>query len=162
MSYPAEMQRSIDKTNASRKQRIKESFPRLTPDEKSALLKAYHPDYRSTGMRTISVGVNKGDSAVHEFVDILEAHSRIDPRSIDLTGIDHEVDVLVLGAGGGGSTAALMAHDQGASVLLATKLRHGDSNTIMAEGGIGAATEPDDSPMVHYIDTMGGGGYHNV
>ena len=117
MSYPAEMQRSIDKTNASRKQRIKESFPRLTPDEKSALLKAYHPDYRSTGMRTISVGVNKGDSAVQEFVDILEAHSRIDPRSIDLTGIDHEVDVLVLGAGGGGSTAALMAHDQGASVL---------------------------------------------
>lgn len=162
MSYPAEMQKSLDRAAATRSQRLKETFPRLAPEEKTILLERHHPDYRATGMREISLGVNKGDRAVHEFVDILEAHSRVATNKIDLSAPDREVDVLVLGAGGGGSTAALMAHDQGARVLLATKLRHGDSNTIMAEGGIAAATEPEDSPMAHFIDTMGGGRYQNV
>ena len=162
MSYPAEMQRSVDRVAATRSQRLKETFPRLSPDEKTALLERHHPDYRPTGMREITLGVNTGDRAVHEFVDILEAHSRIAPDDIDLSVSDRDVDVLIVGGGGGGSTAALMAHDGGAKVLLTTKLRHGDSNTIMAEGGIAAATEPEDSPMLHFLDTMGGGRYQNV
>ena len=32
----------------------------------------------------------------------------------------------------------------------------------MAEGGIAAATEPNDSPILHFIDTMGGGQYQNI
>ena len=51
---------------------------------------------------------------------------------------------------------SLTAHDKGANVLVVTKLRLGNSNTIMAEGGMNAATSPDDSPVKHYIDTMGG------
>ena len=162
MTYPPEMQRSIDRVNATRAERIKQTIPRLSAEDKAALLKAFHPDYRPAGMREIPIGLNKGDRAVHEFVDILEAHSRIDPARIDLSQPDKDVDVLVIGGGGAGTTAALMAHDGGARVLLATKLRHGDSNTIMAEGGIAAATEPEDSPVHHYIDTMGGGRYENV
>ena len=53
--------------------------------------------------------------------------------------------------------AALTTHDNGADVLLATKLRLGDSNTIMAEGGISAATRAEDSPVIHYVDTLVGG-----
>ena len=47
-------------------------------------------------------------------------------------------------------------------MLLCTKLRFGDSNTMMAQGGIQAADKANDSPGTHYIDVMGGGGYTNI
>ena len=50
-----------------------------------------------------------------------------------------------------------MASEAGAKVLLATKLRVGDANTMMAEGGIQAADKPNDSPAQHYLDAFGGG-----
>jgi len=46
-------------------------------------------------------------------------------------------------------------------VIIATKLRHGDANTVMAEGGIQAATQEGDSPFYHYLDTIGGGHFTN-
>jgi succinate dehydrogenase / fumarate reductase flavoprotein subunit/L-aspartate oxidase len=42
-------------------------------------------------------------------------------------------------------------------VILATKLRLGDGNTVMAEGGIQAAVAPDDSPQRHFEDTLRAG-----
>ena len=41
--------------------------------------------------------------------------------------------------------------------MIATKLRIGDANTMMAEGGIQAADKPNDSPARHYLDAFGGG-----
>lgn len=41
--------------------------------------------------------------------------------------------------------------------MIVTKLRIGDANTMMAEGGIQAADKPNDSPAIHYIDAYGGG-----
>ncbi|GAI23385.1 unnamed protein product, partial [marine sediment metagenome] len=72
------------------------------------------------------------------------------------------VDVLIIGSGGAGLSAALLAQENGAKVLIATKLRLGDSNTIGAEGGTQAADRPNDSPVLHYLDTMGGGHFENV
>jgi succinate dehydrogenase / fumarate reductase flavoprotein subunit/L-aspartate oxidase len=47
-------------------------------------------------------------------------------------------------------------------VVIATKLRLGDANTMMAEGGIQAATKSEkDSPYYHYLDAMGGGHFKN-
>jgi len=46
-------------------------------------------------------------------------------------------------------------------VIIATKLRHGDANTMMAEGGIQGATQEGDSPFYHYLDTIGGGHFTN-
>jgi len=86
----------------------------------------------------------------------------LDPGAIDLTKVAHKTDVLVIGSGGAGVTAALTAQENGAEVLLTTKLRLGDSNTIMAEGGIAAATLPEDSPVIHYVDTMVGGRGKNI
>ena len=61
-----------------------------------------------------------------------------------------------------GTAAALLAHENGAKVMLVTKLRHGDANTMMAEGGIQAADKLwKDSPAYHYIDTLGGGHFTN-
>ena len=46
---------------------------------------------------------------------------------------------------------------------MATKLRLGDANTMMAEGGIqGASKSTKDSPYYHYLDCMGGGHFKNV
>jgi len=56
----------------------------------------------------------------------------------------------------------MLAQQQGARVILATKLRHGDANTMMAEGGIQAASKIEkDSTGMHYLDTMGGGHFKN-
>ena len=96
-----------------------------------------------------------------ELVELLKSPSRLKPAEINLEKIHYRTDVLVIGGGGGGATAALIATDHGAEVILATKLRLGDSNTIMAEGGIGAATMPEDSPVIHWIDTMMGGRFQN-
>src|SRR5450756_832824 len=120
MPYPESMRQSLRLLEASRTERMREVFPRMSPEEKTELLHAFHPDFRLEGMREIKVGPNKGDRTPHEFADQLEARSRIDPDRIDLDRIDHDVDVLVIGGGGGGSAAALLARENGASVLLAT------------------------------------------
>ncbi len=160
--YTAEMLELIKKVEQTRDKRLNETFPRLTAEEKDALLKSYHPDFMAEAMRPVKIGPNEGDRMPHEHVDLLESRSKIDPDQIDLEKIDYDVDVLVLGGGGAGTSAALLAAEGGAGVLLATKLRHGDANTMMAEGGIQAADKENDSPALHYLDVMGGGGFINI
>lgn len=162
MGYPGHFEETLRRVRETRSRRMNEAFPRLTPSEKTELLQKYHPDYREGSNRALRVGPNRGEPVPNELAGVLESFGRVDPDRYDPNRVDLETDVLVIGGGGGGSTAALFAHANGARVLLTTKLRLGDANTIMAEGGIGAATEPTDSPAIHYIDTMGGGGYKNV
>ncbi len=162
MAYPVEMMDSIRRVEATRGSRVGANFPRLAPDEKKELLETYHPDFRLSKKREIRIGENKGELAPEELVRLLESPSRVDLGQVDLNKADFTTDVLVIGSGGAGVTAALTAKEQGAEVLIATKLRLGDSNTIMAEGGIGAATDPSDSPVIHYIDTVAGGRFKNV
>ncbi|MFN7147855.1 MAG: FAD-binding protein [Microthrixaceae bacterium] len=77
---------------------------------------------------------------------------------VDIAGTsEREADVVVIGGGGAGCAAALTAADAGASVLLLTKLRIGDGNTVMAEGGIQAAVGADDTLQRHFEDTVRGG-----
>ena len=134
----------------------------MTPDDKASLLKNHHPDFRDGDKLNLRCGANKGERVPKVLAELIESPSRLNLASIDLTRPDYKTDVLVIGGGGGGVTAALTAHDHGAKVLLATKLRLGDSNTIMAEGGIAAATLAEDSPATHYIDTMVGGRFKNI
>jgi len=162
MPYPQSMQDSIRLVESTRKYRMEHPFPRLTAEEKAKLLEMYHPDYKPEGKRELKIGPNKGEPVPRELAEVLEAEPFVDPDKINLDRIDYATDVLIIGGGGAGASAALMAEAEGAKVMLTTKLRFGDSNTIMAEGGIAAATEPDDSPVLHYLDTMGGGGYQNV
>ncbi|UCB42518.1 MAG: FAD-binding protein [Dehalococcoidales bacterium] len=150
----------VEKTRPERVARKKrgEEFPTMSLEERDEILKRCHPDYRQEGRRALRVGVNKGYVIPDEFVDILEAWSRVEPDKVDLSAPDIETDVLIIGGGGAGTAAALLAEEQGARVVIATKLRHGDANTMMAEGGIQAATKMEkDSPYYHYLDVMGGG-----
>jgi succinate dehydrogenase / fumarate reductase flavoprotein subunit len=156
------MQESLEKVVASRSRRLEQSCAKLGLDEKKTLLEAYHPDFRATHKSQLRIGANEGDRISTELVRLLESHSVLEPGSIDLDKIDYATDLLILGSGGGGLTAALTAAENGARPLVATKLRMGDSNTIMAEGGIGAGTLPEDSPAIHYIDTMVGGRFENI
>ncbi|MBW2123566.1 MAG: FAD-binding protein, partial [Deltaproteobacteria bacterium] len=168
MSYTEELKRLIKRVEATRMARVErkrrgEEYPMLSLAEREERLRKYHPDFVEGARREIRVGPNKGYAISPEIADLLESRSRIDPDKVDLSRIDYETDVLILGGGGAGTSAALVAQEQGAKVILATKLRHGDANTMMAEGGIQAASKgTKDSPYFHYLDIMGGGHFKNV
>ncbi|MFI3172890.1 MAG: FAD-dependent oxidoreductase [Eubacteriales bacterium] len=153
----AEMQASIKNVEATRAERMKTEPRRMTAEEKSTLLEGFHPDYRKEGFKEIKVGTNKGEKAPAELNDLLHSNSRILGVDIDLNKVDYECDVLIIGGGGAGSSAAIEAHEAGADVMIVTKLRIGDANTMMAEGGIQAADKENDSPVQHYLDAFGGG-----
>ena len=157
--FTPEMYESIKKVEATREARMATEPRRMTADEKSALLKAFHPDYREEGFAEIKIGPNKGQKAPLELTQLLHSNSRILGEDIDLTKCEYDVDVLVIGGGGAGCAAAIEAHEAGADVMIVTKLRIGDANTMMAEGGIQAADKPNDSPVQHYLDAFGGGHY---
>ena len=162
MAYPPSMMPSIQKCASTRQERLNQSYHELTFDEKAKLLKDFHPDFNTKVKVALKVGANIGDLAPQEMERQIEAPSRISPADVNLDKVDYDTDILVIGSGGAGLSAALTASSAGARVLLATKLRMGDSNTIMAEGGIGAATNPEDSPAIHYVDTIIGGRGTNV
>ena len=164
MSYPAEMRESLAKVEASRSRRLTETYPRLDPQERETILHTFHPDYIADAFREIRVGPNVGDRTPRELADALEAPSVLEHSGYALDDIlklepAAWCDVLVIGGGGAGASAALLAQEHGAEVLLCTKLRFGDANTMMAQGGIQAADKENDSPAIHYLDVMGGGGF---
>ena len=155
--YTNEMLESIKKVEATRAARMGVEPRRFTAEEKSNLLRAYHPDFRPEGFKEIQIGPNKGQKAPVELTDLLHSNSRLLNEQVDLAKIDYDVDVLVIGGGGAGASAAIEAHEAGANVMMVTKLRIGDANTMMAEGGIQAADKETDSPVQHYLDAFGGG-----
>ena len=155
--FTAEMYESIKKVEATRKERMATEPRRMTAEEKENLLKAYHPDYREDGFAEIKVGPNKGEKAPKELTELLHSNSRLLKEKVDLSKVDYETDVLVIGGGGAGCSAAIEANEAGADVIVVTKLRIGDANTMMAEGGIQAADKENDSPVQHYLDAFGGG-----
>ncbi|NWF91575.1 MAG: FAD-binding protein [Syntrophaceae bacterium] len=168
MPYTRELKELIKRVEATRPARVErkrrgEEFPVLSLKEREERLRKYHPDFKEGSRTEIRVGPSKGYAISPEIVNLLEAKSRVDPDAIDLTKVAYETDVLILGGGGAGTAAALTAQENGAKVLIATKLRHGDANTMMAEGGIQAATKgTKDSPYYHYLDVLGGGHFKNV
>lgn len=161
MPYPAYMEESIHKVAATRPSRLEETFPRIPQAEREGLVNEFHPDYKKEYLRELKIGPNKGSLAPDEIADLLEGNSRIDPDEVNLDDVDYDVDVLVIGCGGAGGAAALLAEENGARVLLATKLRLGDANTVGAQAGTQAADRPNDSPILHYLDVMGGGHFTN-
>lgn len=167
MSYTPELKALIKRVEQTRPARIEraksgEAFPALTLEERQERLKRFHPDYRNDAKRPLVVGPNKGDLVPNELADLLESHTRLDLGAVRLNQVDIDTDLLIIGAGGAGTAAALEAEQAGLKVTMATKLRHGDANTIMAEGGIQGATAKTDSPCYHYIDAMGGGHFSNT
>jgi succinate dehydrogenase / fumarate reductase flavoprotein subunit/L-aspartate oxidase len=166
MGYTPELRELIKRVEASRPARVEmarrgEHYPALSLEEREQVLGKYHPDYQREGRRAVRVGPNRGEVFPDEVAGLLESRSWLRPERIDLSRVDYETDILILGGGGAGTSAALAACAEGVRSIIATKLRHGDANTIMAEGGIQAATQECDSPFYHYLDTVGGGHFTN-
>ena len=167
MAYTQELKnfiKVVEKTRPERVERKKrgEEFTAIPVDQRQEILQKFHPDFIEGTRRKIKVGPSKGYDISNEYVDILETKSRVNPDIIDLNNVTMETDILVIGGGGAGNSAALLAQKNGAKVLIATKLRNGDANTMMAEGGIQAASKTwKDSPYYHYLDVMGGGHFVN-
>src|SRR5262249_2127499 len=75
-----------------------------------------------------------------------------------------ETDILVLGAGGAGLTAALHAADASSALSIAVVVKglFGRAGcTRMVQGGYNAVLTPPDSLEAHLIDTLEGGGWIN-
>lgn len=122
------------------------------------LLAQFHPDHATDAGTTLQIGANVGDRCHPVLASLLQSNALID--GFDLAGAEQLVtDVLVIGGGGAGAAAALTAARSGADVIMVCKLRLGDSNTVMAEGGIQAALAKEDSPQRHFEDTLRGGHY---
>ncbi len=168
MGYTPEMLELIKKVEASRPERIARSkkgmdFEPLSLAGRQEVLDKFHPDYKKAGRRAVSVGPSKGEVYPTEFVDVLESKARLQVDNAELEKLTaFETDVLVIGGGGAGTSASLLAQENGSKVILATKLRHGDANTVMAEGGIQGASQEVDSPYYHYLDVIGGGHFTNT
>lgn len=154
--YTDEMLKSMEKVKANRDKNTDFEPARMTALEKEELLATFHPDYIKDKFEFLSVGENKGEKVPKELALLLQGKSRIS-SDLDLSAPDYDVDVLIIGGGGAGASAAIEADNTGASVMIVTKLRIGDANTMMAEGGIQAADKENDSPYTHFIDAYGGG-----
>ncbi|MEF2918892.1 MAG: FAD-dependent oxidoreductase [Acutalibacteraceae bacterium] len=155
--YSEQFQNSLKAVEEARESNIAYEPARMTAQQKEELLVAYHPDYKKDEFEELKIGPNKGDKVPTELAEMLQAHSRIKADDIDLSNPDYDVDVLIIGGGGAGASAAIEANEAGANVMIVTKLRIGDANTMMAEGGIQAADTPNDSPAIHFVDAFGGG-----
>lgn len=71
--------------------------------------------------------------------------------------VECDADVLVVGSGAAGMSAALAAAGHGRRVLLVTKEGLGGGSTPLAQGGLAAAIGPDDGAALHLRDTLHAG-----
>ena len=72
-------------------------------------------------------------------------------------GWSETTDVLVVGSGIAGLTAALHLREQGLHVTVVTKVNIDDGSTRWAQGGIAAVLDPLDTPAAHANDTENAG-----
>jgi succinate dehydrogenase/fumarate reductase flavoprotein subunit len=165
--YPEYMSESLKLVEQTRPKRLeleksgKPVFRPMTAEERDDVLNKFHPDYKKESRRVVHIGPNRGEEITTEVADMLESHSRIRPELFDLDKPDYETDLLIIGGGGAGCAAAIIAMQNGAKSIISTKLRMGDANSMMSQGGMQAAVSTKDSPPRHYLDAMGGGHFDN-
>jgi succinate dehydrogenase / fumarate reductase flavoprotein subunit len=162
--YPEYMMKSIKLVEEKRENNMSSPVKPMSMKEREQVLGKYHPDYMKDTKRNLRVGIDKGKLLYNGIVDLLEAKPVLNPKDVDLSKIDYDLDLLIIGGGGAGTVAALFAYESGVpkdNILIVTKLRHGDANSMMAQGGIQAADRPEDNPALHYLDIYGGGHFTN-
>ena len=95
---------------------------------------------------------------------LLDANRKDMQEDAPKTQEEMTVDVVVLGAGGAGMSAAITAHQAGKNVVILEKMPYVGGNTTKATGGMNAAETSyqkaagiEDTIEQFYLDTMAGG-----
>ena len=83
--YSKEFQKSLSLVEAAREANIAYEPERMTAKQKEDLLAEYHPDYKKDEFEELKIGANKGNKVPKELAEMLQAHSRINADSVDLT-----------------------------------------------------------------------------
>lgn len=83
-------------------------------------------------------------------IELDRSYLPFDPRRAPV----YNFDVIVIGSGAAGSSAALAAAERGAEVAVLAKAGLGESNTLYAQGGLAAVLDPSDSFEAHIADTL--------
>ena len=136
--YLAGLLREVERTRPKRLELALSGepvYPPMNAEERADVLAKYHPDFSPGAKRIARVGTSKGEELTTEVAVLLEAHSMIEPKLMEL-GLrepDYETDLLIIGGGGAGCWAAIEAARKGMKSLIATKLRLGDANTMIPE-----------------------------
>ena len=141
--YTQSMIDSVNRLEETRSKRMKQKLSLLTSEEKYNLLNKFHPDYKKGTLRELKIGPNKGERVINEIANLFEAYSQIDPINFDISEIDHDIDVLIIGGGGAGLRAAIEARRYGVDVTLVEKMEPGRvSNSAFAGGGFRSFKSP--------------------
>ena len=70
-AFTEDMLKSMAKVEATRAQRLHATIERFSAEEKDALLKKFHPDYRTEQFTELRFGPNKGQKVPLELADLL-------------------------------------------------------------------------------------------
>ena len=147
-----------------------ESLGGLAAEKMSeAILKAQTPNVDGlSGATVTSDAIRKAacDACVQAGADLdkLDANRKDTGAAADKEEKEIETDVVVIGAGGAGMTAAIMLNQAGANFVLLEKMPYAGGNTTKATGGMNAAETHyqkeqgiEDSTALFAADTMKGG-----
>ena len=145
-----ELQKIVHKTRDVRQQ----TLPKYSPAERDTLIKKYHPDHRESAYRPFKFGPNAGDRTVRELAALLEGESPV-PADLDLT--PNYTTMSLWSEAVGQAARPLFTLMRTAQSDPCDEATLGDSNTVMAQGGIQVAVTADDSPVQHFLDTLKGG-----
>ena len=134
------------------------------------LLEAQSADVDGVAGATVSSNAIQaafGDALAKAGVDASTLVKQVAAQTAEKTQETRDVDVVIVGAGGAGMSAAITAKQQGKTVLLLEKMPYVGGNTTKATGGMNAAETHyqaeqgiEDSVEQFVEDTMKGG--HNI
>lgn len=134
------------------------------------LLEAQSADVDGVAGATVSSNAIRaafGDALAKAGVDASTLVKQVAAQTAEKTQETRDVDVVIVGAGGAGMSAAITAKQQGKTVLLLEKMPYVGGNTTKATGGMNAAETHyqaeqgiTDSVEQFVEDTMKGG--HNI
>lgn len=134
-----------------------------------AILKAQTPNVDGVSGATVSsqaiiAAATEALTAAGADIDKLDAARKDAKESAEKTEETLETDIVIVGAGGAGMTAAIDATQAGKSVILLEKMPYAGGNTTKATGGMNAAETHyqeeqgiEDSVEQFVEDTMKGG-----
>ncbi len=112
---------------------------------------------------SLAMGCTKEEPVIEETPEVEEAPPEEEAPEVE-EDLNITTDIVVIGAGGAGLTAALEAKNAGKDVIVVEKMPMVGGNSLRATGGLNAAGTPqqealgiEDSPEIHYQDTMKGG-----